>query len=357
MKRWRVIVVGLNHYHVTGWVESLGALADRVDVVGRCDPDPARAPAPGPDAVDPSLAPAFPAWFAALPFDTDLDAAIDRHRPDVALIALPNAHAPAAIETCARKGVHVLVDKPGARTAAEARRAFGLARDAGVRVAVGLTRRYGRGWQEVATLRESGRLGRLHSTEAIFVTSSVDVRGAGNTIFRRSEMGGGVLHWLGVHEIDALLWLTGQRIVEVQAMTATSGTSAIDVEDVVSASVRYESGAIGTLHAAYALPAPDGVGHVGLRGTRGSVTVLPNGNWAFTGGDDLLDPVVGQQVTYDLAPATGYGAIGVVIIDDLLRAIEEDRPPLATGEQVTDALRVIDAIYASATTGQRTPVR
>jgi hypothetical protein len=33
MKRYRVAVLGLNHYHVTGWVESLGALADRIEVV------------------------------------------------------------------------------------------------------------------------------------------------------------------------------------------------------------------------------------------------------------------------------------------------------------------------------------
>lgn len=356
MKRWRVIVAGLNHYHVTGWVESLGTLADRIDVVGRCDPDPGRQRVPGPDHIDPNLAPAFPAWFMALPFDTNLDAAIERHRPDIALITLPNALAPDAIEACARRGVHLLVDKPGARTAAEAERAFGAARDAGVTVAVGLTRRYGRGWQDVAAMRQAGRLGRLLSTEAIFVTSSVDVRGTANPIFRRDEMGGGVLHWLGIHDLDELMWLTGERIVEVQAMTATVGTGAIDVEDVVSTSVRYESGAIGTVHAAYALPAPGGEGYVALRGTAGSVNIQPNGNWSWAGRASPHDPARGQQVTYDPAPTTGYGPIGAVVIDDLLRAIGEDRPPLANGQHVTDALRVIDAMYTSATTGRRTPV-
>ena len=356
MKRWRAIVVGLNHYHVTGWVESLGALGDRIEMVGRHDLDPTRERAPGPDHVDPNLAPAFPETIASAPFDTNLDRLIRETRPDFALITLPNALAPDAIATCARHGVHVLVDKPGARTAAEAERAFGAARDAGIKVAVGLSRRYGRGWQEVAALRESGRLGRLLSTEAIFVTSSVAVRDPSNPIFRRDEMGGGILHWLGIHDLDELLWLTGDRIVEVQAMTATAGDPTIDVEDVVSASVRYASGAIGTVHHAYALPRPGGEGWVGLRGTQGSVTIQPSGDWSWTGGASPLEPIRGQHVIYDPAPSTGYGGAGVVVIDDLLRAIEEDRQPLATGQHIIDALRVIDAIYAAAETGQRVRV-
>ena len=44
-----------------------------------------------------------------------------------------------------------------------------------------------------------------------------------NLIFDRELSGGGILHWLGVHDIDQLLWQTGDQIVEVQAMTANVG--------------------------------------------------------------------------------------------------------------------------------------
>ena len=37
--------------------------------------------------------------------------------------------------------------------------------------------------------------------------------------------GGGILIWLGVHEIDQLLWMTGERIVEVQAIGRTGERS------------------------------------------------------------------------------------------------------------------------------------
>lgn len=63
-----------------------------------------------------------------------------------------------------------------------------------------------------------------------------------------------------------------------------------------------------------------------------------------------------QQTTYETRKVPGYGAVGVTIIDDLLRAIEEEREPLATGEDVTAALRLIDAAYESVRTGTRVKI-
>jgi predicted dehydrogenase len=47
----------------------------------------------------------------------------------------------------------------------------------------------------------------------------------------------------------------------------------------------------------------------------------------------------------------------VAIIADLLAAIAEDRDPLAPGEALVEALRIIDAAYESARTGTRVRVR
>lgn len=351
-RRFRVAVVGLNHYHVTGWVESLAQLPNRVDVVALYDSDPVRGERLAPDHADPHLSPALPAWTADLPFETDLDRLIRDHRPEVALVTLPNADAPAAVARLARAGIHALVDKPLARTAAEAECAVAAARASGTKLAVAFTRRYGRGWQDAAALIANGRLGRLLSSEAIFVTSSVAVRDPANMLFNRTAMGGGVLHWLGVHDLDLLLWLGGEPIVEVQAMTGTVG-SAIAVEDVISMAVRYASGAIGTVHYAYALPRSGGEGYLALRGSRGSIRIEPNGALSWTGPGDAKDPVISQQTTYETRKLPGYGAVGVTIIDDLLRAIEEDRDPLATGENAVRSLRLIDAAYESARTGTR----
>jgi len=350
---YRVAVIGLNHYHVTGWVGSLAQFGDRVEIVARYDPDPARGRLPGPDHSDPHLAQQFPDWFGELPFYSSLDDLIAGQRPDIALVTLPNALAPDAIETLARAGIHMLVDKPGARTASEARQAFRTAHDARIKVAVGLTRRYGRAWQDAAAAIQTGRLGRLLTAEAIFVTSSVAVRDPANVIFNRDLMGGGILPWLGIHDIDLLLWLGGEPIVEVQAMSGTTSGVPIDVEDTISVAFRYARGALGTMHFAYALPRPAGDGYFALRGSEASLRIDSGGGSTWIGPGATHDPLITQISSYESARAPGYGSAGSRIIEDLLLAIEENRDPLATGEHIVKALEVIDAVYEAARTGVR----
>jgi UDP-N-acetyl-2-amino-2-deoxyglucuronate dehydrogenase len=356
LAKLRVGVVGLEHYHVTGWVESLEQLSDRLEIVALYDPNPALGERLAPTHHDPHLSPALAPSYRALPFETDLGELIRKHRIDLALVTLPNDAAPAAIARLGGAGIHLLVDKPGARTAAEAEAAFAAARAGGAKVAVGLTRRYGRGWQEARAIVASGRLGRLITAEAIFVTSSVKVRDPTNQIFSREKSGGGILHWLGVHDLDLLLWLTGERVVEVQAMAGTVGGEPIEVEDVISVALRFAGGAIGTVHYAYALPRPFGDGYLALRGRGGSVKIAPSGSLTWIGPGSAADPVTIQEMSYETVKVPGYGAYGMTIVDDLLNAIAEDRDPLVTGEDVTEALRIIDAAYRAAETGTRVRV-
>ena len=351
MRRYRAVVVGLNHFHGPGWVESLAALNDQIEVVSRYDADPARAGAIRPDHVDPALPQRYPEWFQNLPFHDDLNDLVETHRPDLAVVLLPNDVAPAAITHLANAGVHLLLDKPTARTAAEAIPAFAAVDQNGVQAAVALTRRYGTGWQEAAAAIAAGEIGSLVTTEAVFVTSSVTVRDPGNLIFDRERMGGGVLHWLGIHDLDALQWLTGEPIVAVQAMTAAPGTPGVEVEEVVSASVRYASGAIGTVHYAYALPRPAGDGYVAIRGTRGSIKILADGSWTLMLAGTLTEPLMSRTTTYESRPSSGYGAVGSVILADLLQAMAGGSPPRASGNEIVSALQVVDAMYAAAASG------
>ena len=348
----RAIVVGLDHYHVTGWVETLGLFSEQIEVVGRYDPNPGREQKDRPAFSDPSLPRAFPAWFQNVPFSTDLASLARETRADLAMVTLPNRLAPDAIATLAQAGCHVIVDKPGALTAESADRSVAATRANGVKMAVAFTRRYGRAWQSVASEIERGRLGRLLSSEAIFVTSSVPVRDPKNPIFDREAMGGGILHWLGIHDIDLIHWLSRQPIVSVQAMTATMSSDAIDVEDTISIQFRLAGGAVGTMHFAYALPRPGGTGYLALRGVKASVSIDAAGATEWIGPGTIADPLRIETISSDVPRLPGYGSAGALIVANMLDAISNDRDPLATGENARDALRVVDAAYASALTGR-----
>jgi UDP-N-acetyl-2-amino-2-deoxyglucuronate dehydrogenase len=344
-------VVGLSHYHVTGWVETIEGFPDELQVVALYDPDPDRARTLAPTHHDPSLRAGLGEAYRAIPVESSLADLIDRHHLDLALVTLPNAQAPAAIEQLARAGIHLVVDKPAARSAAEARMAFGAVRDAGVRTVVGLTRRYSPAARSARELVAAGRLGRLITAEAIFAASSVRVRDPANPLFDPVLAGGGILGWLGVHDIDCLLWLTGEPVVEVSAMTGRVGSEGLAVEDVASVALRFAGGAVGTVHHAYALPARGYRNRLALRGLDMSIELgLDEEVVRLTAGDGGF--VHEERTAFDVPPAPGYGASGRAAVRDLLDAIREGRETFATGEALIKALEVIDAAYESARSGR-----
>lgn len=355
-RKRRVAVVGLDHYHTTGWVESLELFADELEIVAIYESDETLRDGLAPRFYDPHLSARLSDRYRSTPWFGDLDTLIADARPDIALVTLPNVAAPAAIERLARAGVHLLVDKPGAPDRATAVQAFGIAEDAGVKVATGLIRRYGRGWQYARQLCQEGRPGRLLATDAVFVTSSPFVRDPANHIFSHELQGGGIMLWLGIHDIDQLLWLTGERIVEIQAVSGHVNDAGIDVEDAMSLSFRYESGAIGTMHCAYVLPRMMSEGYLALRGSNGSLSIQFDGSVRWIGPGNREDPVREETLTPTYAQLPGYGSMAPAVIRDLIRSIDEDRQPLANGNAVIAALGVIDAAYEAAETGKRVRV-
>lgn len=349
--RLRVGVVGLSHYHVTGWVETIEGFADALEIVALYDQDPERGQSLAPTHTDPSLRAGLGEAYRTVPFETRLDDLIRRHDLDIALVTLPNAQAPSAIETLARAGIHLLVDKPAARSAREARQAFDAVRAAGVRAVVGLTRRYSPAARLGRELVASGRLGRLVTAEAVFAASSVVVRDPANPLFDPDGAGGGILSWLGIHDLDCLLWLTAERVVEVSAMTGRLGVPDLGVEDVASVALRFDGGAVATVHHAYALPARGYRSRLALRGLDASIELgLDDEIVLLTAGDDGF--VHEERTSFDVPAAGGYGASGRAAVRDLLDAIRESREPVANGDALVQALELIDAAYELARTGR-----
>jgi predicted dehydrogenase len=347
----RLGVVGLAHYHVTGWVETIEGFADDLEIVALHDPDPERARTLAPPYHDPSLRTSLGERYRDVPVETRLDELIARHRLDVALVTLPNAHAPDAIAALAAAGIHLIIDKPAARSAGEARRAAEAIKAAGVRAVVGLTRRYSPVFRAAREIVESGRLGRLVAVEAVFAASSVAVRDPANLLFDRELMGGGVFSWLGIHDVDALLWLTGERITEVSALSGSVGEPGLAVEDVASVGVRFDGGAVGTIQHSYSLPATGYRGRLALRGLDASLEIGIDDELVLVtrGAGGRLDE---SRRSFAEPAAPGYGATGRAAVADLLGAIRDGRETEAPMDALVRALDVVDAAYESARTGR-----
>jgi len=295
----------------------------------------------------------------------DLAALLARDDIDAVSICTPSGqHAEQGI-AAARAGKHVLVEKPLALTLADADALIAACRDAGVQLGVALQRRTDPNFRAAHNAIAAGALGRM-VLGAITVPYLRPQSYYDSAAWRGTWAldGGGALMNQGVHLVDLLLWLMSDEVVEVQARADTLAHT-IEVEDVVTAALRFASGALGTI-AATTATAPGFPHRVEVYGTQGGMQIEGEAvvRWETAhmpaegaqAGPQVTTSGSGQQ---DAGPGADPRNIHMSghtrIIEDFAAAIRAGRAPLVTGEDARRALAVVLAVYESARTGR--PVR
>jgi predicted dehydrogenase len=282
----------------------------------------------------------------------DLNRFLD-HRPmDLVAIGSPSGlHAEQGI-AAARRGLHVLVEKPIDVTTAKADALIDAAAQAGVKLGVFFQDRLKPGVVRMKELIDAGRLGTpiLASGHVKWYRPS-DYYAGSRWRGTRAFDGGGALMNQGIHTVDVLLHLFGP-VARVSARTATR-LHAIEVEDTAVAILEFESGALGILEAATSV-FPGYARRVEVTGTEGTL-ILDQDRLVRA---DLRTPIDG--ITEETAGAGESAASPVVsdvtphrrIFEDFLRAIETSGVPACDGAEGRRSVAVVEAIYASARTGQ-----
>lgn len=175
-------------------------------------------------------------------FFTDMREMLDTLKPDGAIIALPNSlHVEAAL-ACVERKIPCLVEKPIADTLEAAMHLVAEVEKAGVPVLIGHQRRHSPDIVKARQLVTDGTLGRLVAVNAMWMT---DKPGPYFDAAWRRLPGGGPLLINLIHDIDCLRFICGD-VIEVMAFTSNAVRS-FEVEDTASVSVRFASGALGTL--------------------------------------------------------------------------------------------------------------
>lgn len=128
----------------------------------------------------------------------------------VVIAASTEAH-PALLRASVAAGIPTFCEKPVANLAQEAVEIAALASDAGVAVQIGYPRRFDPGFAAARSAVKAGELGRITT-----VRSTTLDPGPPSAAYLASS--GGIFRDCGVHDFDAVRWVTGCEVIEVFAM-------------------------------------------------------------------------------------------------------------------------------------------
>ncbi|MFG1626301.1 Gfo/Idh/MocA family protein [Kribbella sp. NPDC049227] len=285
---------------------------------------------------------------------TDLKQACARPDVDVVSICLPSGyHADAAI-TALEAGKHVIVEKPIDVTLAAADRLIDVEEQTGLTVAVISQRRFQHAPAFMHQAVADGRLGRITTgiAESAFWRSQeyYDSGGWRGTV---ALDGGGALMNQGIHVVDLLLWMLGEP-VEVQAYSDRLAHERIEVEDTVAATVRFRSGAIGSIVATTSAY-PGRPVRLSVYGDRGSAVIENDDLIVFDAADG--ESTAETQSVADGQPA-GEASVTRSVADahrdqylDFIEAVRDGRAPSIGTRDARRALEVVLGVYESARTG------
>ena len=276
------------------------------------------------------------------------------HRPlEIVMIGSPSGlHAEQGI-AAARRGLHVLVEKPIDITTAQANALIAECERAGVKLGVCFQDRVAPDIRRLKELVDSGRLGKpiLVSGRLKWYRPAEYYRDS-HWRGTRALDGGGALMNQGAHTVDLLLWLMGD-VKRVYAKTLTA-IHDIEVEDTVVATLEFANGAIATLEAGTSIY-PGYKRRVELTGTEGTIILEHDRIIAAdlrTPDATLVGPVEGDSNAGATSPIVADVGGHRRLLEDFVRAIETNGRPVCDGREGLRSVELIQAIYESSRTAR-----
>jgi len=273
----------------------------------------------------------------------------------VSICAANAFHAEMAIAAM-KAGKHVLCEKPMATSLKDCEEMVRVSRETGRVLMIGQNQRLAAAHVKAKELLEQGAIGRLISFTTAFrhggpETWTVDP-GAGNWFFDKSRAVMGAMADLGIHKTDLIQYLTGQKVVQVQAFLGTldkkyaDGTP-IGVDDNAICIYRMDGGAVGTMTASWTDYAGEDNSTV-LFGTEGVLRIYEDPAHSVVlqkrgGGVEYFD--VDRIQTNDDQTKSG-------VIDLFVDHLLDPSRPFISGESVLSAMRAVFAAGESSETGR-----
>ncbi len=359
MSRLRFAIVGCGVIHGTH-IDAIKALQAEAQLVAVCDEISERA-----DAT---------AQKEGVRAFYELDALLDWGNFDVLCVCTPSGlHATCGIQG-AKAGKHIVCEKPIDVSLEAADALISACKENHVKLEVISQHRHATGFRQLRSWLDEGKLGDLVYGESVtkwYRTQAYYDSGGWRGTWDLD--GGGALMNQGVHYADMLRWLMGP-VASVSATMATRAHERIEVEDIVSATISFKNGAVGTLLASSALY-PGYKTSLEVYGTHGTVLIddsrvrhahFAEGNeeqsmFGVKSGDPLIkdglftatgEPSHKGAIVHGAGDPTAIALGGhVAHLKDLIDCVHTGKETYMNGQEARNALELVVTVYESAKNG------
>jgi predicted dehydrogenase len=276
---------------------------------------------------------------------TDYKELLENSDVDAIIVATPtHTHKEVAI-ACLKAKKDVLIEKPLARTYAEAKPIIDAAKRHKKKIMVGMNLRYRPDAMILRSILNAGELGEPYYVKCGWVRRQSSSQ---KWFTKREESGGGVIIDLGISLLDLALWLLSYPPVEsVSAQCFYHNTK--NVEDSSISFLRCKNSII-NIETSWSLPVEKDIFYLYVYGTKGYASLNP-----FR----IYKKIEEQFI--DLTPShteSTFAAFKKSFMNELksfIGAVRGLNPVFSSGDEALSRMKVIDAVYQSAR--QRTEIK
>ena len=293
------------------------------------------------------------------PAYASIDELLARDEIDAISICSPSgAHLPPALAAAAA-GKHVVVEKPLEITTARCDQIIEACQRHGVLLSTIFQSRFHQSSKLLKAAVEAGRFHKLCLGSAYVKWFRNQSYYDGDAWRGTWELdGGGALMNQAIHNVDLLQWIMGP-VRDVFAFTDTLTHERIEVEDTAVASLRFASGALGTIEATTSAW-PGSLKRLEIYGSAGSAIIEDEGicKWEFA--ESLAEDADLLQ-RFSRRNRTSGGSNDPTAIDisghrsqfqEIVSAIQSGQPLLVDGREARKSVAIIEAIYESSQLGR-----
>lgn len=258
---------------------------------------------------------------------------------DAVIIATPtHLHKETAI-ACLKAKKDVLVEKPLARTFAEAKPIIDVAKKSKNKIMVGMNLRYRPDAMILRSLINSGEIG-----EPFYVKCGWIRRQSSSEKWftRKEESGGGVIIDLSILLLDLALWLLNYPSV-LNVSTQNYFLNTKHVEDSSISLLRCKNNAVITMETSWSLPLEKDLFYLNVYGTKGNASLNPF----------RINKKIDEQFM-DLTPSQTESSLGLFKksyqneLKSFIGAVRGLNPIFSPAQEALSRMKVIDAMYLSA---------